>query len=51
MTVHTIEQVAKAHQKLLRFYCCLAAKAQHFLVRICNLFDNPKYDSEFMEQM
>ena len=39
-TYHTGKLVANAHQKLLRFSFFFAAKAQHFLVRICNLFDS-----------
>ena len=35
--------------KMLRFTCCMASKAQLFLVRICNLFDLVLYnESAFM---
>ena len=32
--------LANAHQKLSRFCCYLAAKAQNILVCVCNLFDS-----------
>ena len=38
--LHTVEQVENVHQKLLRFCSQAARKTQHFLVRVCNLFDS-----------
>ena len=36
-------QFANAHQKMLRFPCRLAEKAQLVLMRICNLFNAEQY--------
>ena len=38
--MHTVEWVANAHQKSLRFCSQASRKTQHFLVRFYNLFNS-----------